>query len=784
MTIARKSDRSTVTSTSTHWGTYYAEVEDGKLLAVHDYEGDPAPAIIGPGIVEAIGHETRVGRPMVRRGWLDAFERGELDGAHKAGRGAEPFVALPWDELWDIAARELARVKETHGNGSIYAGSYGWASAGRFHHANSHIHRFYNQLGGYVSHRGTYSYAAAEVISRHVIGRFKTEILDHHTDWTSMAENTELLVMFGGMPVKNAQVTSGGVGQHTCYHGLRACADNGCEMVYLSPIRIDLPPDLEGEWIAPKPGSDVALMLGLAHQLIADGTVATEFVERYCVGYDRLAAYVTGESDGTPKTPDWAAAICGVPAATITDLARRMASARTMINLTWSMQRAEYGEQPIWMGIALAAMLGQIGLPGGGIGLGYSSENGIGNPVRMFRWPSVPQGVNPVSDFIPVARISDMLLNPGAEYEFDGERRTFPDIRLVHWAGGNPFHHHQDLNRLVEAFRQPETIMVNEIFWTATARHADIVFPVTTALERNDISITHWEPLTVAMKQAVEPVGESKADYEVFTGLATRLGFAEQYTEGRDEMDWVRHLWDQSRQRAAEAGFEMPDFETFWEQETWRLPDPEKPTVLLEAFRADPDANPLSTPSGRIELFSETVDGFGYDDCPGHPVWREPEEWLGGAKAEVYPLHLISNQPRTRLHSQLDPGGVSTGSKIADREPLTLHPDDAGPRGIQTGDVVRIWNDRGACLAGVQVSDVVMPGVAQLSTGAWYDPEVPGEVGSLEKHGNPNVLTRDRGTSRLAQGPSAHSTLVQIEKVSGPAPAVTAFKAPVSGGRG
>lgn len=759
--------------TATHWGTYFAEVEGDRLIAVHDYDKDPAPAIIGPGIVEAVDHETRVRRPMVRQGWLE--KRHESD---RSGRGREPFVAVPWDEALDMAAQELSRVKETHGNRAFYAGSYGWASAGRFHHANSHIHRFFNQLGGYVAHRGNYSYAAADAILPHIVGKMKP-LLDQHTSWPVMAEHTEMLVMFGGMPVKNAQVTSGGVGRHSCYHGLKACADNGCEMVYLSPIEIDLPPDLPAEWIAPRPGSDAALMLALAHTLVSEGLHDTAFLERYTVGFAPFEAYLRGESDGQPKTADWAAAIAGVDAEVIRNLARRMAGKRTMINVTWSLQRAEHGEQPIWLTVVLAALLGQVGLPGGGFGVGYSSENGVGNPVKYFRWPSVPQGVNTVKELIPVARIADMLLNPGVEFDFDGRRLTYPNIKLVYWAGGNPFHHHQDINQLIEAFRRPDTVIVNEIWWTATARHADIVFPTSTALERNDIAVTHWEPLCVAMHQAISPVGESRPDYGIFTGLAERLGFADRYTEGRDEMDWIRHLWDQSRQRAAEAGFELPDFETFWDKGLHELPDPETPAVLLRGFRDDPEANPLSTPSGKIEIFSETIDGFGYDDCPGHPVWREPDEWLGSSKTAEFPLHLISNQPRTRLHSQLDPGGVSQGSKVAGREPMTIHPDDAAARGLGNGDVAKVWNDRGSCLAGVIVSDAVIPGVIQLSTGAWYDPETPGGDKTLEKHGNPNVLTRDRGTSRLGQGPTAHSTLVEVAKVDGAIPDVTAHRPPV-----
>ena len=195
----------------------------------------------------------------------------------------------------------------------------------------------------------------------------------------------------------------------------------------------------------------------------------------------------------------------------------------------------------------------------------------------------------------------------------------------------------------------------------------------------------------VAMRKAIEPVGDSRDDYAIFTGLAERLGAGEAFTEGRTPEDWIRHLWDQARQRAGEAGFELPSLEVFREQETAELPPAEKEAVLLADFRADPDANPLSTPSGRIEIFSETIQSFGYEDCPGHPVWQEPYEWLGSPLVETYPLHLISNQPRTRLHSQLDAVGPSRDSKIQGREPLRMHPEDAAARGLVAGAVVRVF---------------------------------------------------------------------------------------------
>ena len=758
-----------VTPFSTHWGTYYAEAKDGRLIGVRDYERDPDPAAIGPGMADMVDHPTRVARPMIRKGWLKDGPSGD-----RTGRGREPFVAVPWDEALDRVASEIARVRRAHGNEAIYAGSYGWASAGRFHHAQSQLRRFFNLVGGHVQSIDTYSYAAVSAIMQHVVGSFQY-LLNAATSWPVIAEHTKLLVMIGGLSVRTAQVTSGGVGRHTTREMLLAAQRNGCSFVSVSPIRSDAIPEIGAEWIATRPGTDTALILALCHTLLVEGLHDEAFLARCATGFERFAAYLTGETDGRAKDAGWAAAITGIEAETIRSLARRMAGTRTMIAVAWSVQRADHGEQPGWAAVALAAMLGQIGLPGGGFGIGYGSENGIGNPVLPFRFPAVPQGRNRVSAAIPVARISDALLHPGEPYDFNGEQRVYPDLRLVYWTGGNPFHHHQDLNRLVRAFHRPETVIVNEIWWTATARHADIVLPATTVVEREDIAMTHWEPLIVAMRKAVEPVGEARSDHQIFRGLARRLGVEDAFTEGRTEEEWIEHLWNQTRQRAAEAGFELPSLAELREQGMVELPPNPREPVLYEAFRADPEGAALPTPSGRIEIFSERIASFGYDDCPGHPAWREPFEWLGSPIAERYPLHLVSNQPRTRLHSQLDPGRASRATKLAEREPITMHPDDAAARGLTAGDVVRVFNDRGACLAGLVVSDVVMRGVVQLPTGAWYDPVEPF---GLCKHGNPNVLTRDKGTSRLGQGPSPHTTLVEVERYGGPPPPVTAFNPP------
>jgi biotin/methionine sulfoxide reductase len=221
----------------------------------------------------------------------------------------------------------------------------------------------------------------------------------------------------------------------------------------------------------------------------------------------------------------------------------------------------------------------------------------------------------------------------------------------------------------------------------------------------------------------------------------------------------------------------------FWSEGYIELPPPDEPPVMLKSFRDDPQRNRLPTPSGKIEIFSSTIGSFGYADCLGHPGWFEPAEWLGSSLAERYPLHLVSHQPATRLHSQYDHGSVSRAAKIAGREAIRMHPDDAAARGIKAGDVVRVFNARGACLAGVRIDDGVRRGVVVLPTGAWYDPLVPGEDGTLEKHGNPNVLTLDKGTSKLTQGCSAHTALVEVELYNGTPPPVTAFDPPQFVGR-
>src|SRR6266511_2484208 len=269
-------------------------------------------------------------------------------------------------------------------------------------------------------------------------------------------------------------------------------------------------------------------------------------------------------------------------------LARHAAATRTLVSCAWSLQRAHHGEQPYWAAIVLAAMLGGIGLPGGGFAFGYGSTNGIGVPRVDVAGPDVPLPLNPARTMIPVARIADMLLNPGASYAFNGRQYTFPDIRLVYWAGGNPFHHHQDLNRLRRAWQKPQTIIVHETWWTATARHADIVLPATTPLERNDVGGSSRDTFILAMHRAIDPIGQAKNDFDIFRRLAQRLGYEHAFTEDRDEMGWCQWVYDRVRASATAKNVTLPGFQQFWAEGFVELPAPERDYVLFDDFRGDP----------------------------------------------------------------------------------------------------------------------------------------------------------------------------------------------------
>ena len=299
-------------------------------------------------------------------------------------------------------------------------------------------------------------------------------------------------------------------------------------------------------------------------------------------------------------------------------------------------------------------------------------------------------------------------------------------------------------------------------------------------LERDDIGSAGRDRYMIAMKKAVDAPGEARDDYAIFSDLAERLGregasIPRTATCGAGCATCTRLRGRRRRstrsscRRSRNSG----------SRDTFEVPRPREPQVSLDRFRADPVAFPLGTPSGRIEIYSERIASFGYDDCPGHPVWQEPAEWLGSPAAARYPLHLISNQPHTKLHSQYDHGAVSLASKIQGREPIAMHPADAAARGLAS---------RATSCASSTTAARASPGCASTTDcgpASWrWRPargttrSSPARIGTLDKHGNPNVLTLDKGSSKLGQGCIAHSCLVEVERYAGELPPITAYDPP------
>lgn len=760
-----------LSETSAHWGSFLVEVSDDGRTVVgarpHADDPDASPAI---GNVDAQSGSSRVLRPAVRRAWLEHGPGPDGD----RGRPGQEYVEVDWETALDLVAGELRRVRAEHGDAAVYGGSYGWSSAGRLHHAQSQLHRFLNRTGGYTRSVNDYSRGASMVLLPHLIGAAGTaDLRMRPVSWRHVAEHTDLLVTFGGVRRSNTWVVPGGHARHVG-SGLARRAGATTRVVSLSAQRDDAfagpPDDLGTEWVGVMPGTDTAVMLALVHVLVTEGLEDRDFLARCTVGADAVRAYVLGETDGVAKTPEWAAAISRAPADRIRSLAREMAAGRTLVNVVYSLQRGERGEQAVFAGLTLAAFLGQIGLPGGGFVHGFGSMGDYGVGIAGARLPTFSQGVNPVPDHIPCARISDLLLHPDHPIPYDGGLLDLPAVRLAYWAGGNPFHHHQDLRRLTLALARLDTLVVHETHWTATAKHADVVLPVAGSLERDDLAAGAGDTRLRASARAVPPPGEAREELWIYTRLGERLGA--DVAEGLDSSGWLERIYEEWR--VAPGSPPAPPFADFWRDGGVDLPAEPYDDPVFTAFRSDPAAYPLDTPSGLIELYSATIAGFGLPDMAGHAEWREPTQWWGAAEAGE--LHLLCNQPSHRLHSQLDMGAASRSTKVAGREPIRLHPADAAARGLRDGDVARVRSRQGSLLAGVVVTDALLPGVAQMHTGAWYDPSEPTVADCV--NGNVNVLTRDVGTSTLTQGCSGAHVLVRVERYDGPLPPVRAYDPP------
>ncbi|ECI4597751.1 trimethylamine-N-oxide reductase TorA [Salmonella enterica subsp. salamae] len=771
-----------------HFGAFEAKVMNGEWVATRPFKHDKYPCDMLNAVREVVYNPSRVRYPMVRLDWLRQREKSD-----RRQRGDNRFVRVSWDRALDLFYEELERVQKTYGSSGVFTGLADWQMVGKYHKAGGAMDRGLGLHGSYVTTVGDYSAAAAQVILPHVIGSL--EVYEQQTSLPLVIEHSQTIVLWGCDPIKNLQIEFL-VPDHDAFgywaQIKEAVKQGKIRVISVDPVRSKTQNYLNCEQLSLRPQTDVALMLGVAHTLYVEKRYDVNFINDYTVGFEQFLPYLLGTTDKQPKDAQWAAEICGLSAENIRDFARILVNGRTQFMGGWCVQRMHHGEQYPWMLVVLASMVGQIGLPGGGVGFGWHYNGGgtvtsagpvlsglgsIANPPAAKYKPDF----RGASEHIPTSRIVDCLLAPGKKIAFNGETLIYPDIKMAIYSAANPFHAQQDRNRMIEAWEKLETVVVLDHQWTASCRFADIVLPVTTRFERNDIEQfgTHSNKGLMALHQVVKPQFEARHDFDIFAGLCKRFDREAAYRENRDEMQWINAIYDEGVKTGAALGVTLPDFDSFWQGEGYIEYPAGQPWVRHSEFREQPDLNPLGTPSGLIEIFSKTIAGFGYADCPGHPVWMEPFERSHSKATTKYPLHLQSCHPDKRLHSQLCSSDAFRKTyAVAGQEPLYMCEQDARARGLKAGDIARVFNDRGQVLAGVVISADYAPGVIRIHEGAWYSPQKGGKAGTLCTYGDPNVLSADVATSQLAQGPSAHTVLVEVERYQPQAPDVTGFGGP------
>ncbi len=654
-------------------------------------------------------------------------------------RGEGKFERVSWDEALDTVAAEIKRINATHGPASIVY----WVSGGdqgALHDTWRRMSRLFCMMGGYTRPWGLHSYE----------GGIFAELATLGIAWTASTRddllNSRLIIMWGWNPAATVLDTNS-----TWY--LAQAREAGIKIISIDPKYTESTATFADHWIPIRPGTDAAMLIAMANVIIAESLQDQSFVDTYTVGFEAFKDYVVGKEDGIPKTPAWAEAITGVPAATIADLAREYATTKPAALLAGiAPGRTAYGEQYHRAAIVLAAMTGNVGVPGGSAGAKVWGPAGLG---RMGSGPKIPpNGVDadapPPRDKFPtrntyiygqgkinVFKLTDAFIK--------GKAGGYPaDYKMLWVNNANIVNQWPNTNRTAEALNKLEFIVVEEQFMTATARYADIVLPMTTFMERSDMTIGAAVPVFYGFRnRIIEPLYETKPPLQVATELAARLGLAD-YNDKTEE-EWLAKMLE---------GSDIPDTEAFKKQGVLKIKLPE-PQVAFSREISDPANNPFLTPSGRIEIYSQRLVEMNNPNLP--PIPRYIETWEGPADpmASEYPLQLISTHSKRRAHSQFD---NIPWLREVEPQAIMINTADAQARGIGDGDLVKVFNHRGAMTIRARVTERIMPGVVDVPQGAWYAPDENG----TDRGGCANVLTRDEPSPGGAL--PSNTALVQVEK--------------------
>jgi anaerobic dimethyl sulfoxide reductase subunit A len=591
---------------------------------------------------------------------------------------------------------------------------------------------------------------------------YGTEITgNQRQDWL----NSRYLLMWGWNPSEMRD------GTNTEFL-LRKAREKGAHIVCIDPRMTASAVALADEWIPIRPGTDAAMMSAMAHVMIKEGLYDAEFVRTHCVGFDETQMpsdakgaesykdYILGTRDKTPKTPQWAERICGVPRDTIARIAREYATRKPgVLYQGYGMQRRAYGEQVVRAGCVLAALTGNVGIPGGWAG-GLALQAPDGGPL----WNVFPTGSNPVKARIPTFLWTEAVVRGkemGPQHGLRGPDKLDSNIKCIYAVASNALiNQHANINRTAKILRDEqlvEFLVVQDNFLTPTARFADVLLPACTQFETWGVEDgwKYGDEVLLAPK-IVDPPFETKSDYQICSEVAERLGIGKAYTEGRTERQWMEWALDQYRKARFPRLPALGDFERS-NAGVYSVPVTSA-AVAFADFREDAVAHPLPTPSGKIEIYSQQLHAMNAPkEIPPIPKYIQEWESPFGPEVRQYPLQALGHHSLARVHSTMS--GVDWLEEAFPQR-VFINPVDAAARGLRNGDQVRVFNERGELRAACRVTKRIMPGVVAIAQGAWW---APGEDG-VDRGGSVNVLTSERWTP-LAFGNAQHTIMVEVKKV-------------------
>jgi len=708
---------------------YKVWTKDGKAVRIEPY-AEYRPCVRGYAYLKRVYSAERLKTPLKRSG----------------KRGAGRFEPISWDVALDIVADRLLHTRSKYGAASIFCiGSSG--APGRLHNAAS-VFRLLNMFGGYTGRWGSASAEGAYFAAQATYGTKPTA----HTrdDFVS----SKLVLLWGWNPAETVQ------GSDTTYQ-LVLARENGTRFISIDPRYTNTAALLADEWVPIKPGTDTALVLAMSYVIARQGLHDKAFIDTHTVGFEAFKDYLLGKEDQIAKTPAWAESITGVSAAVIENLAVQYATCKPAALIPgFGPGRTAYGEQFHRATAVLAAITGNIGMHGGSPACCEITAVGVTPGANIQSNTLIPIGTNPLDT--DALKGESRALNPRRRSKFrvntshlwdailHGKKKGFPaDFKFLYVVCGNPLNQYPNVNKGVTALKQIDFMVVHEQFMTATAKFADIILPVNTHWERNDL-MRPWLGGTYffSTRKVIDSLNDCKSDLQICNELSHRLGL-KNYSENSEE-EWIERIV----RSCADTADAISDYAAFKKGEIHHFKGAEK-RVAFEKEIAHPDLGHFATPSGKIEIFSRRLADLNDPEIPPIPKFIDGWEGKQDPLAERYPLQLITIHFKTRAHSCFD-----NVPWLRELEPhrLWINALDADKRGIKNGDTLRVFNQRGAVQISAYVTHRILPGVVSMGEGAWYSPDDQG----LDLNACANVLTRDRPSPGGAL--ATNSCLVEVEK--------------------